>query len=274
MRLPSNSQEYLSDWILILASEEAECRVAPKPSDKLVCLVNPLKSIDDEVVNPTHRISRHIAKHTNRPLCTLRAAQQSPQTQSIHTAIMASYTNGESNNGETKGIQPKITLYTNHLCPFAHRAHITLEELGLDFEEVIIDLDKPREQWYLDINPRGLVPSIKYTVPGLYDEEIITESSIVAQFLADARPSHLLPGSLHDPFAPLFRARLAFFVDTWNTKVQGNLYPMMKAEGEEKEKLANETVAAIEKEIEPLLANAAPFFGGKDKPTLAEVCFI
>jgi glutathione S-transferase len=187
---------------------------------------------------------------------------------------MASYTNGESNNGETKGIQPKITLYTNHLCPFAHRAHITLEELGLDFEEVIIDLDKPREQWYLDINPRGLVPSIKYTVPGLYDEEIITESGIVAQFLADARPSHLLPGSLHDPFAPLFRARLAFFVDTWNTKVQGNLYPMMKADGEEKEKLAKETVAAIEKEIEPLLANAAPFFGGKDKPTLAEVCCV
>ncbi|THY39634.1 putative glutathione S-transferase [Aureobasidium pullulans] len=183
---------------------------------------------------------------------------------------MASYTNGESNHGDSKGIQPKITLYTNHLCPFAHRAHITLEELGLGFDEVIIDLDKPREQWYLDINPRGLVPSIKYTVPGLYDEEIITESGIVAQFLADARPSHLLPSSLHDPFSPLFRARLAFFVDTWNTKVQGNLYPMMKAEGEEKEKLANETVAAIEKEIEPLLANAGPFFGGKDKPTLAE----
>lgn len=202
------------------------------------------------------------------------APSQSPETQFIHVVNMASYTNGESNNGETKGIQPKITLYTNHLCPFAHRAHITLEELGLDFEEVIIDLDKPREQWYLDINPRGLVPSIKYTVPGLYDEEIITESSIVAQFLADARPSHLLPGSLHDPFAPLFRARLAFFVDTWNTKVQGSLYPMMKAEGEEKEKLAKETVAAIEKEIEPLLANAAPFFGGKDKPTLAEVCFV
>ncbi|KAI5257445.1 multidrug resistance protein [Aureobasidium subglaciale] len=192
------------------------------------------------------------------------------QLRVIHIAIMASYTNGESNSGESKGIQPKITLYTNHLCPFAHRAHITLEELGLDFEEVIIDLDKPREQWYLDINPRGLVPSIKYTVPGLYDEEIITESGIVAQFLADARPSHLLPSSLHDPFSPLFRARLAFFVDTWNTKVQGNLYPMMKAEGEEQEKLAKETVAAIEKEIEPLLANAAPFFGGKDKPTLAE----
>jgi glutaredoxin len=49
--------------------------------------------------------------------------------------------------------QPQITLYTNHRCPYAHRAHITLEELGLPYEEVFIDLDKPREPWYLKVNP-------------------------------------------------------------------------------------------------------------------------
>ena len=49
--------------------------------------------------------------------------------------------------------QPKITLYTNHVCPFAHRAHIALKETGLKYDEVIIDLDKPREPWYLEINP-------------------------------------------------------------------------------------------------------------------------
>lgn len=48
---------------------------------------------------------------------------------------------------------PKITLYTNHLCPYAQRAHITLKELKLPFEEVIIPLDKPREPWYLEVNP-------------------------------------------------------------------------------------------------------------------------
>lgn len=51
------------------------------------------------------------------------------------------------------GNAPKITLYTNHRCPYAHRAHIVVKELGLPYDEVIIDLDKPREQWYLDINP-------------------------------------------------------------------------------------------------------------------------
>jgi glutathione S-transferase len=53
----------------------------------------------------------------------------------------------------TNGDTPKITLYTNHRCPWAHRAHIAIKELGLPYEEVIIDLDTPREPWYLEINP-------------------------------------------------------------------------------------------------------------------------
>jgi glutathione S-transferase len=54
---------------------------------------------------------------------------------------------------QVNGNAPKITLYTNHKCPYAHRAHIVLKELGLEYKEVIIDLDKPREDWYLKINP-------------------------------------------------------------------------------------------------------------------------
>ena len=41
---------------------------------------------------------------------------------------------------------------------------------------------------------------------------------------------------------------------------------------EEKEAKADELVATVEKEIEPLLKDAAPFFGGSDKMTMAEVC--
>lgn len=63
-------------------------------------------------------------------------------------------TNGHVNGNDVA--TPKITLYTNHRCPYAQRAHITLDELKLPYEEVIIDLDTPRPQWYLDINPRGL----------------------------------------------------------------------------------------------------------------------
>jgi hypothetical protein len=56
---------------------------------------------------------------------------------------------------QANGNAQKIKLYTNHGCPYAHRAHIVLKELGLEYDEVVIDLDKPREPWYLEINPVG-----------------------------------------------------------------------------------------------------------------------
>jgi len=58
------------------------------------------------------------------------------------------------NMGSVKN--PEIILYTNHTCPWAHRAHIVLKELGLEFKSEIIDLSVPRTPEYLAINPRGL----------------------------------------------------------------------------------------------------------------------
>ncbi|EAL87157.1 hypothetical protein KXW98_005401 [Aspergillus fumigatus] len=163
---------------------------------------------------------------------------------------------------------PKITLYTNHRCPWAHRAHIALKELGLDYEEVIIDLNTPREPWYLEINPRGLVPAISY------NGTIITESAIVAQFLADAHPSHLLPPS-NSVEGALQRARIAFFVDTFFSKVAPHFLASQRATSDQDRVAAGEAiVAAIEKELEPILASQkgpGPFFGGREKLTLAEV---
>ena len=207
-------------------------------------------------------------------LKTTPGALQKPKgSPSNHLGIPNSIT--KSVNMATNGPSPKITLYTNHLCPFAQRAHITLDELQLPHEEVLIDLETPRPQWYLDINPRGLVPSIKYSVPGVLDkEEIITESAVVAQFLCDSFPSHLLPavGKDASPSAALTRARINFFCDTWSDKISSTQWAIMQAETpEEKETKAKETIAAIKKEIEPLLANADPFFGGSKELTFAEV---
>ncbi|OHW95217.1 glutathione s-transferase domain-containing protein [Colletotrichum incanum] len=160
---------------------------------------------------------------------------------------------------------PKIKLYTNHNCPWAHRAHIALAELGLPFEEEIIDLSVPRTQEYLKINPRGLVPSLSY------DGEIITESAIVSQFLADAHPSHLLPAA-GSKDAALRRARINFFVDTYFSKANSLLFKLQLAKSDaEAQEIASSYVDIIAKEIEPLLKDVAPYFGGSDKATLAEV---
>jgi glutathione S-transferase len=146
----------------------------------------------------------------------------------------------------------------------AHRAHIALAELGVPFEEVIIDLDTPRTAEYLAVNPRGQVPTLSY------NGDIIVESGIVANFLADQYPSHLVPES-SAPGGALRRAQIAVFVDAFVSKFQGHLFKFFSAAESEHEALVETAVAALVKEVEPRLKDASPYFGGSDKLTLAEV---
>jgi glutathione S-transferase len=96
---------------------------------------------------------------------------------------------------------------------------------------------------------------------------------VISQFLADSFPSHLLPASDSSPTAPLTRAKIAFFADTWTTKLTSLVFGGVRAgTSEDKQKKAEELVAIVKKEIEPLLEDAGPYFGGSEKLTLAEVC--
>lgn len=111
---------------------------------------------------------------------------------------------------------------------------------------------------------------MKYTVPGIYTDEILTESSTVSQFLADSFPSPLMPATREDPGAPLRRARMQFAIDTYNTKISPFQMTLLKAPSAEKEAKVDECVAAVKKEFEPLLADAGPFFGGSKELTFVE----
>lgn len=103
-----------------------------------------------------------------------------------------------------------------------------------------------------------------------FNGEIITESGIVSTFLADAYPSHVFPAA-GNPKDALTRARINFFVDTWFSKAGSFWFQILRAdEKAEQEKLGKEFVDIVRKEIEPLLKDAAPFFNGSSKVTLAE----
>jgi glutathione S-transferase len=68
------------------------------------------------------------------------------------------------------------------------------------------------------------------------------------------------------------RARIDFFVDTWTSKILPSQFAIMRATTlEDKRAKLDETLALIRSKIEPLLADAKPFFGGSGKLTLAEV---
>ena len=99
----------------------------------------------------------------------------------------------------------------------------------------------------------------------------MSRSGVISHFLTDIHPSHLVKTSSEKGGA-LERARIEFFVDTFFSKVQNQVYPLQSATGEDQLAKATVLVNSIVKEIEPLLQNAAPFFGGNKKLGLAEVC--
>ncbi|KAM0436258.1 hypothetical protein ACHAQK_007832 [Fusarium lateritium] len=59
------------------------------------------------------------------------------------------------------GIKTDITLYTEG-TPNGLKASIVLEEIGLEYKVVTLDLSKheQKEAWYLDINPNGRIPAL------------------------------------------------------------------------------------------------------------------
>ncbi|KAF9973437.1 hypothetical protein BGZ73_003330 [Actinomortierella ambigua] len=78
----------------------------------------------------------------------------------------------------------KFILYSSEVCPWAQRARVAVAETGFNAETVEIDLTRPRDPWYLEINPYGQVPALK--IEG--DDFVILESNIVAKFIAESHP--------------------------------------------------------------------------------------
>ncbi|KAJ4322847.1 hypothetical protein N0V84_004611 [Fusarium piperis] len=122
---------------------------------------------------------------------------------------------------------------------------ITLAELRIPFEEEQFGLDLPRTEAYLKINPRGKAPALSY------NGNIMIESAIIAKFLADVYPSHLVPPS-NSVDGALRRAQIDFFVNTCVNGVLGLLYKGISAKADaETDKIGQALADNIAKEIEP-----------------------
>lgn len=90
---------------------------------------------------------------------------------------------------------PRLTLVSHHLCPYVQRAVIALEEKGVPYERIYIDLaNKP--DWFLQLSPLGKVPLLK-----VEDHTVIFESAVICEYLEDTQPNPLHPAD------PLQRAR-------------------------------------------------------------------
>jgi glutathione S-transferase len=160
----------------------------------------------------------------------------------------------------------RIKLYTAHHCPFAHRVQIALRELGLKFDTILVDITIPRTPEYLAINSTGMVPALEY------DGHILTESDLISQFLVDTHHESKLLNRSSEPGGALQRFRTAQFVQQFSkahTKFDAIVYS--RGSVEEKTIMVGKYIEAVAKNVEPLLKDSVPFFGGATRMTLAEV---
>lgn len=93
-----------------------------------------------------------------------------------------------------KGPAMTLTLISHRLCPYVQRAVIVLQEKGVPYERVDIDLaNKPA--WFLALSPLGKTPVL------VVDGTPVFESAVICEYLDETFEPKLHPDN------PLERAR-------------------------------------------------------------------
>src|SRR4051812_26212701 len=78
----------------------------------------------------------------------------------------------------------KLTLISHKLCPYVQRAVIALNEKGVAFERVDIDLSN-KPDWLLKLSPLGKVPVL--VVRGDEGEVALFESNVICEYIEDTQ---------------------------------------------------------------------------------------
>jgi glutathione S-transferase len=142
---------------------------------------------------------------------------------------------------------PELTLISHHLCPYVQRAVIALQEKGVAFERIDVDLaNKPA--WFTALSPLGKTPVLKA------GEVAIFESAVILEYLEETRP---LP--LHPP-DPLRRAEHRSWIEFGSAVLNdiAGLYSAADAAsfGAKADRLS-EKFAWLERQL-----GASPYFDG------------
>ncbi|ORY08001.1 glutathione S-transferase [Basidiobolus meristosporus CBS 931.73] len=147
-----------------------------------------------------------------------------------------------------------IILYSNSSCPYVQRALIALYECDLDHEAVEIPLpNKP--DWYLELNPEGKVPALKY------GDDILVESLVIAEFFSDLAGGKLLPKD------PLKKAQARYLIEFFGAKFLPLYYSILGNTDTEKAKLLEQQFVENLKRLNKLLSaqsTEGPFYFGEE----------
>ena len=147
-----------------------------------------------------------------------------------------------------------LKLISHKLCPYVQRAVIALNEKGVAFERVDIDLaNKPA--WFLKISPLGKVPVL--TVASDEGDIALFESNVICEYIEETQGG----AKLH-PQDPLQRAQHRAWME-FGSAILADLWGLETTNDAAIFEGKREAVAAKFARVEAALG-AGPFFAGRD----------
>ena len=150
--------------------------------------------------------------------------------------------------------------YMPGACSLA--AHILLREAGLPVELEKVGRDKKTEHGenFLDVTPKGYVPALR-----MDDGEILTENTVVHNYIADLKPASKLAPP-HGTKARLRQDELAVYISTEIHKTYGPMFN--PAISEDMRKVQRDKLAQRYPLIEQLLSDGRTYLTGDSFATV------
>lgn len=158
----------------------------------------------------------------------------------------------------TTSSQHQLILISHKLCPYVQRAAITLEELGVEYRRVDIDLDNPPD-WFLRLSPLGKVPLLK-----IDDDTLLFESAVIAEYVNELGGGDLLASDL------LQRARQRAWIEFASATLD-NIGALYNAQGNKNFERVLAQLDGKWRQLEDALADNGYFEG--DSFTLVDAAF-
>lgn len=147
---------------------------------------------------------------------------------SVDTSIHNSTSGLAHNTSSAHESEEPLKLYSGWFCPFVQRAWITLQEKRIPYQYIEIN-PYHKEKSFLDLNPRGLVPTLR--VPfgtSCTEAKPLYESTVICEYLDEAYADTSKFGKPLFPEDPYERARARIWVDFVGSRVVPAFYRMLQ----------------------------------------------
>ncbi|XP_002738505.1 glutathione S-transferase omega-1-like isoform X2 [Saccoglossus kowalevskii] len=150
-----------------------------------------------------------------------------------------------------------LRIYSMRFCPMAQRTILALGVKGIEHEVVNVNLKK-KPSWFIERNPKGLVPILEI------NDQIVYESVVCCEYLDEVYPGDQLVAE-----TPYQRAQDKILIDFFSGKIVPLMMSRKEVTGLEEEK-KNDFFQHLDRMENELKERKSVYFRG-EKPGLVDI---